>query len=483
MTLSYIPSDTNDEGIFKATASGILPNGKPVVVNADGTVSVASGNDQGLGTGVVYESASTNMISIVYDTANNKIVVAYRDGGDSNYGKAVVGTVSGNSISFGSPVTFYNAAATNMINTVFDTNSGKIVFVFKGSSNYGIAIVGTVSGTSISFGSTTNFLASTISADRIGLAYDSTNNKVVVGYRSNFLGKARVGTISGTNISFGTEVTFNGNASIGDPEIVYEPNAQKFVFVYSNTGNGSRGTAIVGTVSGTDISFGTAVVFNGANTNSFGISYDANAQKVLIAYMDEGNSYYGTAIVATVSGTDISFGSEAVFAAVSSGLNQIVYDSSAKKHVIIYRYQVFQNYEGFIIPATISGTSVSFGTAASFSLGSFTSGGLAYDPDEEKVVLAYTENDNSSYGTAKVFTVASTNLTAENYIGISTGGTYASGSNATVKIIGNTSNEQTSLTAGQAYYVQTDGTIGTTAADPSVFAGTAISATKLIVKT
>ena len=40
----------------------------------------------------------------------------------------------------------------------------------------------------------------------------------------------------------------------------------------------------------------------------------------------------------------------------------------------------------------------------------------------------------------------------------------------------------TSLTAGQSYFVQTDGTLGTTAASPSVFAGTAVSATKLIVK-
>jgi len=39
-----------------------------------------------------------------------------------------------------------------------------------------------------------------------------------------------------------------------------------------------------------------------------------------------------------------------------------------------------------------------------------------------------------------------------------------------------------SLTAGQSYYVQTDGTLGTTPADPSVFAGTAVAATKLIVK-
>jgi len=41
---------------------------------------------------------------------------------------------------------------------------------------------------------------------------------------------------------------------------------------------------------------------------------------------------------------------------------------------------------------------------------------------------------------------------------------------------------QGSLTAGQSYYVQTDGTLSTTAGDPSVFAGTAVGTTKLIVK-
>ena len=99
------------------------------------------------------------------------------------------------------------------------------------------------------------------------------------------------------------------------------------------------------------------------------------------------------------------------------------------------------------------------------------------------MVIAYGDGASPYVGKSLVFDSSASVLTAENYIGISTGGTYASGSNATIKIIGNTSNEQSSLTAGQAYYVQTDGTLNTTAADPSVFAGTAISATKLLVKT
>ncbi len=64
-----------------------------------------------------------------------------------------------------------------------------------------------------------------------------------------------------------------------------------------------------------------------------------------------------------------------------------------------------------------------------------------------------------------------------------TRGEVADGGNASVDIIGSVSTNQSSLTAGQQYFVQNDGTISTTADSPSVLAGTAISATELVVKT
>ena len=82
-----------------------------------------------------------------------------------------------------------------------------------------------------------------------------------------------------------------------------------------------------------------------------------------------------------------------------------------------------------------------------------------------------------------VSAVGGGNLTSENYIGMSQGGSVADGSSATVDIIGSLSTNQSGLTAGQSYYVQVDGTIDTTPATPEVFAGTAISATSLVVKT
>ena len=67
------------EGEFKAVASGTLPNGKPVVVNADGTVSVVSGAAQSIGSSVVFEAATTRYVSAAFDSNSNKVVVVYRD--------------------------------------------------------------------------------------------------------------------------------------------------------------------------------------------------------------------------------------------------------------------------------------------------------------------------------------------------------------------------------------------------------------------
>ena len=95
----------------------------------------------------------------------------------------------------------------------YDTDANKVVIVCRNNSDSGngYGFVGTVSGTSISFGSGTAF-NSTGTTDNIGVCFDNSNNKVVVAYQDNAagLGIAAVGTVSGTSISFGTPVTFRG---------------------------------------------------------------------------------------------------------------------------------------------------------------------------------------------------------------------------------------------------------------------------------
>ena len=75
----------------------------------------------------------------------------------------------------------------------------------------------------------------------------------------------------------------------------------------------SDGTVSV--VAGVPESAGTAVVFESANSQYISATYDSNAQKVVIAYSDVGNSYYGTSVVFQNEGTNapsfIGFAAEA----------------------------------------------------------------------------------------------------------------------------------------------------------------------------
>jgi len=473
--------NTPVDGEVRAVASGALANGDTVIVNADGTVSVVDTEDPAVGSPVVFESASSVYMSATFDSSSNKVVIAYRDNGNSEYGTAIVGTVSGTSISFGTAVVFESAISSNMSAT-FDSSSNKVVIAYSdnGNSSYGTAIVGTVSGTSISFGTAVVFESA--SSSHMSATFDSSSNKVVIAYRdvgNSGYGTAIVGTVSGTSISFGTAVVFE-SASSYNISATFDSSSNKVVIAYRDFGNSGYGTAIVGTVSGTSISFGTAVVFESASSYEMSATFDSSSNKVVIAYRDYGNSEYGTAIVGTVSGTSISFGTAVVFESASSFHTSATFDSSSNKVVIAYTDVGNSNY-GTAIVGTVSGTSISFGTAVVFESASSSEISATFDSSSNKVVIAYRDEGNSDYGTSVVFQNEGTNLTSENYIGIAKGAA-ADGTSAVVQTGCSINDAQSGLTAGQAYYVQTDGTLGLTAADPSVLAGTAVSATKLIVK-
>jgi len=411
-------------GEFKAVASGTLPSGRPVVVNADGTVSVVSETSEGFGSETVFATTSFGTIdnAVTYDTNAQKIVIAYGDRNNSDALTAVVGTVSGTSISFGTPVVAHSGSDVNYVSIAYDANAQKVVVVYKNTanSNYGTAVVGTVSGTSISFGTAVVFESAVI--DYTGITYDANAQKVVIVYKddgnSNY-GTAIVGTVSGTSISFGTAVVFE-SASTVYPSVTYDSNAQKVVVAYKDVGAGNIGTAIVGTVSGTSISFGTAVVFANNNVDYIKCAFDSSNNKVVIVYGDAANSDYGTAIVGTVSGTSISFGTEVVYAAAWTQINQVAYDTSAGKIVIVFKDRGNSSH-GTLITGTVSGTSISFGTEQVFNAATTNHISIAYDSSQEKIVVAYKDEGNSNYATAIVFQNESTNLTSENYIGMSRG--------------------------------------------------------------
>ena len=463
-----------------------MSSGQTVVLKSDGTVEAVSGSSVSEEVGILngFYGSDTDYISAVYDTASNKVVVAYQgqvvaDG--TKYGKAVVGTISGTSISFGSSVNFatYGAGQQSAlyISAVYDPNANKTVIFYRDQSNSerGTAIVGTVSGTSISFGSPVVF-NSTGASNFNSAVYDPDTQKIVNFYKdeqNSSYGTAIVGTVSGTSISFGSEVVFEA----GDSEFIsaaYDTTENKMVVVYRDNANSLYGTAIVGTVSGTSISFGSPVVFNAGDTRDIEIAYSPSAGKVVVAYSDYGNSNRGTAIVGTVSGTSISFGTEAVFdSSGTAGFKSVLFHVAASTILIFWQDGGSANY-GRVVSATITGESISFSTSTVFQSTNAKDISATYDSTNGKALVAFANTQDD--GKIKTYVPAYTITNNTDFIGI-TAEAISDTATGAVNVYGGINEAQTGLTIGSDYYVQDDGSLSTTAS--SVKVGQAISATTI----
>ena len=416
-------------------ASGTLPSGQTVVLKTNGQVEAVSEVSNSVGTNTAFLAADSEHINSAFDSNLNKVVIAYKKGSPGQ-AFAVVGTVSGTSISFGTPVVFATNNNNRYFAVVFDSNANKIVIAYQNQDNtYGEVLVGTVSGTSISFGTTVVFESAT--TFYVNAAFDSTANKVIISYRDNGnsdYGTAIVGTVSGTSISFGTAVVYN-SGECKPQNTVYDSNANKTVILYTDTSNSYQGTAIIGTVSGTSISFGTEVVFNAANTSTSSTetisgAFDSSANKLVIAYSNGGNSSYGTAIVGTVSGTSISFGTAVVFASKGIDYASAVYDSSANRAIIVYRDPNSSPYPTQASVGSVSGTSLSFGSIFTIKASNNTYLSAVYESNAAKVVVSYRVSGSSE---GIVYTPGFTN--SSSFIGI-TDADVASGASGSVTIKG-----------------------------------------------
>ncbi len=233
-------------------------------VNADDTLSVA---------GAQYTTPSdyTTNLGMCYDTNANKAVAYMFDWGypSQSRPRAVVITVnSDKSLSFGSLTNLpFGYEAYFSRGVCFDPSTNKCLFVgSNGPYTYDVrACVGTVSGTSISFGSVAVAGgSSTAQNDRLAIHVPGANKNVVLYLdtrSSKFHIVARPATISGTSVSFGSEGSLAPSnnhqqeslCAVADPT----SGSSKFLAVAMD---GEELCGYVGTLSGTSVSFGSRVV-------------------------------------------------------------------------------------------------------------------------------------------------------------------------------------------------------------------------------
>lgn len=480
--MRIIGNDPSTPRQAQIVASGTLSTGDTVVVNADGTVSAVAGVAESLSSEVSVAAGNATYPSGVYDSIQNKVLIVYS--GVSNFGTAVVGTVSGGSISFGTPVVFISSN-TYYLSATFDPSAGNtgVFWADYSQSEYGKAVVATISGTTVSFGSIVTFSATTTGGQKSSTFYAS-ENKILLAYRENTsASRIRAATISGTSISFGSAVSIGPSSVVNVFAVGYDTNAGKALIAYANQDAGRIIDSKVVTLTGTTVSLGAqTTVYGDAAADTVSMAYDSTNNKMVVGYRHDTGDLLLRLIVATLSGTSVTYG-----APVSTGVkfngnpaqDHIHYNVAGNKIV----YAARDDGNSFVqkyVTASVSGTSIIVDSPVTYYATTSYNSTSLYDPVEEKSLLVYSASGNTGLS-AKLLTTGSTNLTAENFIGTAATGA-ADAQRAKINIKGAVDENQSGLTAGQSYFVQTDGTLGTTAGDPSVFAGTAVSATKLIVK-
>ena len=315
------------------------------------------------------------------------------------------------------------------------------------------------------------------------------NQYVVFAYQGGGGGtlRAKVGDPSSSSMNFGSAVAWGGSGSTEQYAAISTTSDTSKVVVAARD---TIGIARVGTVSGTSISFGSKITLNSDGGTDYPtqwntISYDSSTQKNLFTFRD-GSTGYLASRVGTVSGTSISFGTKQVHTSQGARNCDSVYQSSNQKTLVAYRNDTASN-NFYISELEISGTNVSAASTVALNE-SFTSAGdyhISYDSTIDRSIIGAQKSTLPTYGFLSIVTPGSTStttdLTANNFVGFSDDN-YTNGQTAKIQIAGSVDDAQTGLTTARTYYVQNDGSLSTTAGNPSVEAGTAVSATKIIIK-
>jgi len=476
-------------------ASGTLGNGVTVALKADGTVeaitetsvtqNIPEGSDTiwfAQPTSAPYSTAT--YMDMAFDVSANKFVIVFADAKVSNYASYIVGSISGSTITYGTKTVFNSSAVVHPSIAADPSATGKFVIAYNdfGGGAGSFVKIATLSGTTLSFGTGVNWS----SANSYGrIAFDFTSSTFVLAWsKAADSGKlyATLGTYSGTTITLQTEVELYGT-EIDDwyTGIAFDPSTTgKFVVVANNYASPYAGIAVCGTISGTTITGGTAQTFNSSGAKFSKCVFDSvNADNLIIAFQDVSSSNYGAAYAATLSGTVFTFGAKVQFnSTASTDMWTMAPSGVGRNFQIVYRNDATSD-RPFAAALSVSGTTITAGTPVQITTEGVNATNYlaaAMNPaDAGSFVTIW--RDQSYDGCRSVASqqgYSSTN--SADFIGI-TDAAISDTASGSVTIKGGISTNVTGLTPNQNYYVQSDGTLSTTTS--TVLAGKALSSTSI----
>jgi len=472
-------------------ASGTIPNGAAVVVNTDGTVGIVTlipgtaPSLTGLGPRTDY-NADKDYGASVYLEAHDTFLLLYNDADNSDYFSIATATISGSTVTVGSPTQITNQYAAYFSIAVHPTQGyGLITYKPDDTGNLRYRAF-SYNGSSFTFGSASQTNDASIIQSKV--VYMTGTQRFFVQFKSGNNGKCFSVGVNSSNLNTDntSEIRYDNSNGCANPSVAYDPDTDTCVLVWSN--DSSNGEAIRVKVSSSAVTKGSIVTTqSGGVSAGRAITYDTNANKFVAFYKSTTSNNWIAQVVA-VSGyqsTALSWpASGETTVSTINVANQfkhaVEFDSHRNKIVFVFKSNSLSYYS----VGTVSGSSISFSSTLQFISTDYNQNAdLSFDPNQNKLLLSYGAFDSNKRHANSLDTIPDTsNLTADNFIGFSDAA-YSDGQTANIQIEGSVDDAQSSLTTAKVHYINpTDGSLSTTAGTPSVEAGTAISSTQIIVK-
>jgi hypothetical protein len=486
-------------GSVTATADGAISANQSVVLQSNGKVKAVTGSTVAENFSLSsatqpYGTEGRDVIGYALDRHNaGKGIIMRRDGSSIKF---FVFTTSGTTISYGSEQSY--SVGSNFRNDNLGVSycaSNKVVFCYikngdsQNSSTNACACVATISGTTMSFGSE-SVVNNGYSNGQTLVCDQSIDDRVATTYLDGAGGyqlRMKAGTISGTSISWSGAVTITSGNADG---WCMDYNDNRYVLVLKDHANGYVGRAIAMSINGNSVSAGSMVTFDSTtHANHSKVAINPNNNDEFLICNRVKNDNYPQVMLGSISGNTCSFGSFSTV--VSRNVDNPVIrwnKNSEDKFILWYADEDKTIADGRVefYVGTLSGSSWSFGSPIILTQTASHHGGMniAFDQRTDGAdkfyYLYYDSGSDTTHRIGQMGGATSTNLTATNFLGFSDAA-YSDTATATV-LVNSAISTQSSLTPLTKYYVQTNGTLGTSAATPSVLAGTAIASTKLLIK-
>ena len=482
------------------TANGTIASGKPLILESSGDVAQVAETtvspSMPLGSVTQFEGGASQYYSVKADPHNDDrwIITWTDDVGTKKYLIKII-TRSGTSFTQSSEI---DAGLSGINNSepgvAWDKGTAdKILIVYNNSSNDGTAKVGTISGSagseSISFGSeltfTTKQMISPNKSPLTVLCMDTSGNYFVSftdgASQSNAYG--RILQVSGTTVTAGGSDTSIATSVWDNAQrgAMHPTDNTKIIYGYftSSTENIRELT-----VSGTTITAGTS--YSGGTIADGSIQVlPISATKVVMGARN--SSSYPIYTIVTNSSGAFTWGTQNV--ATSTAASQVDsnnnLDGDPLTFISVYSRNTTPRYP-YGITCTLNSDVSSITFATPIQLDSNENAQyylqVGQQSDNDGHFVAGYEQSTFDEGLFVLGKTGGTsaNLTSTNFVGFSDQA-IANDATGAVVVEGGVTEKVSGLTTGSTYYVQKDGTLSTSAGTPSVTAGKALSATKLLI--